>query len=371
MKKDYYKTLEVDRNATEDEIKKSYRRLAKIHHPDKTGGTDSEEFKAISHAYQVLMDPKKRQMYDQFGDEDGPSQQSFGQGQHMNMFETIFNMVGGHNNRDAKPKVITLKVQLSTIINSGEFEIKYSRNVKCSLCEATGSKTKQSSVCHQCRGAKVVLQHMMVGPGISIPMQQPCPTCKGSGSGSVIDSDRCLGCKGDGTVAVDENVKVIVSAGLPPNFPNVHKLIELKDKGDYIRAQNKYSDVIVAVEIDETNLKNTKLKLPEGDIIMEVDISLGQALCGFTSFPFVLPSGETVTLQSSILLDPSVPFVIRKEGLFYTGHRDRRGDVVIKWNVVYPDSLDHNVMKELSKYLKTEKDDNTYMSTPRSITITK
>ncbi len=364
-KDDYYQVLGVPKNASEDDIKKAYRKLAKIHHPDKNGGTDSEEFKIIGNAYQTLIDADKRRQYDMFGpDDDGMRQQQ----QHHNM-GGIFDMFGAAvHQQQAKQKVVHVKFPLSIFINSGNVDVAYTRQVKCETCDGTGSKTKQCTTCKKCNGQKIIYTPIQLGP---MTLQQPCTCPKCNGRGEMISNEnKCTDCNGIGSIPKDEKCVVYISSGLPSKFPEMPKYVEVKDKGDYMRDTKSYNSLVVIVDIDESKLSETKILLPNGDILINMDIPLANALCGFTSFLITLPSGETVTLKSTIVLNPSKPFVIENEGLFYEGDRHRRGNVIITWKIVYPDTLDATTMNALKKYLKPENEE-ILISAPRSISVTK
>jgi molecular chaperone DnaJ len=219
-KEDFYKTLEVARNASEREIKKSYRRLAMKHHPDRnTDNPDSEEkFKVIQAAYAVLSDEQKRAAYDQFGH--AGIDQSMGGGQHAgdsfsdvfgDVFGDIFGRTGGGAGRRSQVTRgadlrYNLELSLEDAVSGMETKIKIPTTVSCDGCKGTGSKSGKSGICTSCGGhGQVRMQQGMFS------VQQTCPTCRGSGS---VIKDPCAKCRGIGKTKNKKTLAVKIPAGV-------------------------------------------------------------------------------------------------------------------------------------------------------------
>jgi len=224
MKEDYYNLLEIDRNATQAEIKKAYRKLAIKWHPDKNQGDANaeEHFKKISEAFEVLSDQNKRNKYDQFGHE-GFNQNSHGTGGfHKNPFD-IFNsffgggsggqfsdMFGGRNPRHRQKRGQDLKfdlnVSLKDIISGNDVEIKYTKKKLCNSCQGIKiTSNSRVTTCNTCHGHGVVYNNMGV-----MQIQQICPACQGSGK-HIVNS--CTQCDPHGLNPSNEKLKINIPKG--------------------------------------------------------------------------------------------------------------------------------------------------------------
>lgn len=188
MNKDYYKILEVERNATENDIKKSYRRLSKQYHPDLNPNNKEaeEKFKDIAEAYSILSDKEKKTNYDRFGTADGKTN-PFG-GMDMNdMFSSFF----GNQNRRRKGSDIrvNVKVSLEEIFEGTHKKIKYRKSNKCNTCNNTGGESNQ---CNVCGGTGMVTQ-IQNTPFGRMSNATTCPNCSGSGEIIIKKCETCFG----------------------------------------------------------------------------------------------------------------------------------------------------------------------------------
>lgn len=231
MATDYYKILGVDKNASDDEIKKAYRKLAHKYHPDKSGG-DAEKFKEINSAYQVLSDKSKRSQYDQFGstfDQRGGGggqgfggfdfsgfQQGFGGQDFGEGFEDIFsNIFGGGASQNSRKAGRDIQVDTEITFEEMVFgvgrDFDLLRNVQCDSCHGSGGEpgSKEES-CGTCKGAGQVRQASRSIFG-SFTQVVTCPTCSGSGK---TFSQKCRKCSGNGRVREKQTVHVDIPAGI-------------------------------------------------------------------------------------------------------------------------------------------------------------
>jgi len=219
-KEDFYKVLEVSRNASEREIKKAYRRLAMKYHPDrKTDNADAEEkFKVIQEAYAVLSDEQKRSAYDQFGHAGvDPSMGGGHGGFQSDGFSDVFGDVfgdifggGGGRRRSQVTRGADLRydldLSLEDAVSGTETKIKVPTSVSCTSCKGTGSRSGEKSSCSTCGGhGQVRMQQGMFS------VQQTCPTCRGSGS---IIKDPCSTCRGNGKTKEQKTLSVKIPAGV-------------------------------------------------------------------------------------------------------------------------------------------------------------
>jgi molecular chaperone DnaJ len=368
MSKDYYKILGIGKNATPDEIKKAYRRLAHEHHPDKGG--NQEKFKEVNEAYQVLSDERKRSQYDQFGTTfeqaraRGGAQgfegfrdfssfaDAFNFGQSTNggagfedIFETIFGgqgagraQRGGRRMRRGQNINIDTEISLEEAYKGVEREISLRKNVICSHCQGTGSEPgSKMNQCLNCRGQGQIEQR--TGGGFfSFSQVVICPKCAGSGK---IPEKACVRCGGQGRVKETSTIKVKIPAGISDG-----QTISLQGQGEAAPSGGVAGDLYMNVHV-----KNDPRFKREGDnLIYELPITFSQAALG--------DKVEIPTLSGWIKL--KVPegvesgTVIRLESKGMP-HLSRRsfGDMMVKIKVKTPKRLSRKA-KELLEELKKE-----------------
>ena len=224
--KDYYELLEVSREASGEEIKKSYRRLAMKYHPDRNPGDQEAElhFKEINEAYEVLKDEQKRAAYDRYGHQAFAGGQgggfggfdfNFGTGGFSDVFSDIFSefMGGGRSSRQSYAERgadirYNLDITLEEAFNGLEKEIKIPTSSVCEKCHGHGTKDgKEAPLCPHCRGTgKVRAQH-----GGFFIVETACPHCQGRGR---VAKDVCPDCHGEGAVHQEKTLKIKIPAGV-------------------------------------------------------------------------------------------------------------------------------------------------------------
>ncbi|HWY38665.1 MAG TPA: DnaJ domain-containing protein, partial [Bacteroidia bacterium] len=232
-KRDYYEILGVSRNASEDEIKKAYRKMAIKYHPDKNPGNKAaeENFKEAAEAYEVLSDANKRQRYNQYGHAANASSASGGGagsygGGGMNM-EDIFSQFGdifggafggggssgtrgGRSVNRGSNIRINLKLNLQEIANGVEKKIKVNKYVACKTCNGSGAKGNAMETCRTCNGHGVYTQTRQTILGM-MQTQTTCHACGGQGK---IIKEKCGTCHGDGIVKGEEVITINMPAGV-------------------------------------------------------------------------------------------------------------------------------------------------------------
>lgn len=248
---DYYATLEVDRSASAEEIKKSFRRLALAYHPDRNDSSDAEaKFKQINEAYAVLSDPEKRQRYDRYGRSDSVSdpfqsggvnandlKDIFGDDLFQSLFSTLFG--GGQSSRAAPPKELRAKVSvtLEEVLSGVEREVKVKRHGACESCQGSGAEGGRKRPCSRCKGRGQV----SVNRGF-IVLAQPCPDCRGKG---VDPAASCRPCQGQGVKMSEAMIKVNIPAGVDVGY-----LLRVRGEGHASLGHPQRSDLIFEVDIE-------------------------------------------------------------------------------------------------------------------------
>lgn len=208
----YYDFLGVSKTASQDEIKKAFRKKALKEHPDKGG--DPEKFKDISIAYETLSDPEKRQLYDQYGEEgvrDGG-----GMPAGMDIFDILQGRMGGGQQRGpkkGKSVMHPVKATLEDLYNGKTSKIVISRDRLCSKCDGKGGKGNTQK-CSGCNGRGMVTKMKMIGPGMYTQSTGPCDDCGGQGE-KISEKDRCTTCKGAKVLKEKKVVEVSVEKGAP------------------------------------------------------------------------------------------------------------------------------------------------------------
>ncbi len=351
QKRDYYEVLGVSKDASEDEIKKAYRKLAIKYHPDRNPGDKEaeEKFKEAAEAYEVLHDAQKRQQYDQFGF-DGP--QGFGSGfgsGGMNMddifsaFGDIFGGRGGFSgfsgfgggSRGSQQRVyrgsdLRLKVKLSLqdVASGVTKKFKVRKDVVCSHCNGAGAEAGSSAeTCPTCHGSGVVNRTVRSMFGI-MNTQSECPTCHGEGK---VIKNKCKFCGGDGVVKGDEVVEINIPAGVEEGM-----VINVSGKGNAGPRNGVPGDIQVIV----TEEKNDTFVRDHQDVIYNLLLDFPTAvLGGDVEIPTI--DGGKVRMKVEPGTQPGKSVRLRGKGLpAVQGYGVGTGDIIVNMSVYVPKVLD-------------------------------
>lgn len=266
-KRDYYEVLGLDKNASEDDVKRAYRKLAIKYHPDRNPGDKvaEEKFKEAAEAYDVLHDPQKRQQYDQFGfnGPQGGFGGGFGGGMDMNdIFSMFGDIFGGHSGfggfggfggdgaqrRFYRGSDLRLKVKLSLqdIASGVTKKFKVKKDVVCPICHGSGAEgNSKPETCPTCHGAGVVNRTVRSMFGM-MTTQSECPTCHGEGT---IIKNKCHECSGTGVVKGDEIVSIDIPAGIEDGM-----VVNVSGKGNAGPHNGVNGDIQVLVEEEKNDL---------------------------------------------------------------------------------------------------------------------
>jgi molecular chaperone DnaJ len=275
---DYYKTLGVDKKATQEEIKKAYRKLARQYHPDTNKEAGAEErFKKISEAYDVLGDPEKRKKYDRgamFGTPFGGAPGGGGSadfGSFSDILSNIFNTTAGRGGARTRPAAergrdleTTVSLSFEQAVDGAQVPVSVATHVACNTCRGTGARPGTSPiVCPVCQGRGVESQ----GQGV-FSITRPCSRC--GGSGTVIE-DPCPTCNGAGRLRELKKYRVNIPAGVKDGSK-----IRLPGKGEAGVRGGPAGDLYVITHVSESPVFRRK-----GDHFeVEVPITVAEAMSG-------------------------------------------------------------------------------------------
>jgi molecular chaperone DnaJ len=341
--KDFYQVLGVSESASQDDIKKAYRRLAKQYHPDanpnNTGA--AERFKEISEAHSVLSDTDKRKKYDQMrrlGAFDGPRRPSAGprragapgdvgsEGFDFGDFGglgDIFSSIFGRGGRQAEPQVETVEavveVPFRVAALGGKITVTIPVTESCPTCGGGGGAPGATwSTCPECNGRGTI----SFGQG-GFAVNRPCPQCRGRGR---IPSQPCPTCRGAGEVRTDKRVSITV-----PPATDTGQRIRLRGQGERAPGGGTAGDIIITFQVQPDRF----FRRDGLDIICEIPLNLAQATLG-TRIRVRTLDGKKVMLRIPPGTQPGRKFRIKGQGLERNG---RRGDQLVGVQLTVPDEL--------------------------------
>ena len=357
-KRDYYEILGVQKGASEDDIKKAYRKLAIKYHPDKNPDDKAaeEKFKEAAEAYEVLSNTEKKQRYDQFGHagvNGGAGGFSGGGGMNMDdifsqfgdIFGGAFGFGGGNGGSRGGRRVnrgsnlrVKVKLNLSEVANGVEKKIKVNKFVGCKTCNGSGAKNGQYDTCKQCNGSGVItrVQQTILG---AMQTQTACNGCGGEGR---IIRDKCNTCHGDGVVRNEEVISINIPAGVADGMQ-----LSMSGKGNAAPRGGINGDLLIVIEEEEHPL----LKREGNHLIYSLSISIPNAVLG-TSVEI-----PTVDAKVKIKIEPGTQAgkVLRLKG---KGLQDvngyGKGDLLVEISVFTPSNIS-NEEKKMMEQLRDSK----------------
>ena len=357
MAKDYYKTLGVDKNASDEEIKRAFRKLAKQYHPDvnKEAGA-AEKFKEIGEAYSILSDPNKRKQYDQFGSDifenggagaggfsgfgGGFSGFDFGDIDLGDIFETFMGgSFGGKRtkkNRQTKGEDVLVHIDLSfdEAVYGCEKEFTINVKDKCPDCNGLGGHNPKT--CPTCNGRGKVIEEQRTILGV-MQTQSTCRNCGGTGE---VFENTCSSCKGEGLKNSKKKLKLRVPRGV--------------DNGDELRMSGKASsglnggpngDVYIEFSVSEHPIYQRDVS----DIYMKVPLTITEAILGTTKTIKTIQGDVKVDIPAGTQNGDKLK--LRGKGIDDEKY-NKKGDTYIIFNVVIPTKLDRtqkSLIKDLSE----------------------
>lgn len=343
-KQDYYEVLGVEKNATDDQIKKAYRKLAVKYHPDKNPGDKNAEemFKKVAEAYEVLSDPQRRQNYDQFGF-DGPQGAGFG-GAGFNpfdIFESFFGRgggsgFGGFGFDDEGPATrgsnirVRVKVNLQDVANGVEKHIKIKKYVECEHCKGTGAKDGTDfETCPKCKGRGRVIQVVNSLFG-RMQTEAVCPDCHGTGKKI---KTRCSHCNGEGVTMGEEVIDIKIPAGVEDGMQ-----LTMQGYGNAARQGGHPGDLYILIEEE----KQDQFIRVENNLIYSLLLDFPTAALGGEIEVPLIEGTQTVKIPAGT--QPNTQIRLNGKGL-PSVNRYGRGDIIVNISIYVPESLDKEEKK--------------------------
>ncbi len=359
-KRDFYEVLGVKKGASEDELKKAYRKLAKENHPDLHPGDKECEarFKEINEAYEVLSDPDKRAKYDQFGHAAFDPSQGFGGGgggfggfEGFGGFGDIFSDIfgggfgfggGGGRNPNAPRKGDNLRATVNIKFEEAAFGVKkdvfVSKIEQCPDCKGTGcAEGTTAEVCPDCKGTGTVMSTKRTPFGM-VQSSEQCPKCRGRGK--IIHSP-CKTCRGMGSVRRQHKVSVSIPAGIDDG-----QTISLKGQGNAGLNGGPAGDLLITVLVQP----HARFERDGASILLDQEISFSQAALG--------AEVEVPTLDGKVKLNipegtqTGTTFRLKGKGVPFL-RNGGRGDQFVTVNVAVPRSMTSTQKNALRRYAET------------------
>ena len=370
-KRDYYEVLGVSKGASDAEIKKAYRKLAMKYHPDyNPGDKDAEaKFKEINEANEVLSDPKKRQLYDQYGfagvdptyaaqNGGGPGGFSGFGGDGVDLGDIFGDIFGGGfggfggssrqaNNPNAPRKGQDIRVRITLsfdeAVHGCKKNITITRQQECTECHGSGCAAGASpETCPDCGGRGFVIRQQRTPFGV-MQTQQPCSRCGGKGK---LVKNPCKVCHGSGKVATKKTLEVSIPMGIDDD-----QSFALRGMGDAGTNGGPAGDVIVMVSVRPSEV----FQRDGYDVWVTVPITYSQAVLGDSvTVPSIDGKVEYTVPEGT---QSGTTFRLRGKGIQYLNGRGR-GDMYVKCEVEIPKKLNKTQREALKKFEGTLKEEN-------------
>jgi molecular chaperone DnaJ len=349
-KRDYYDTLNISRDAGEEEIKRAYRKMAMQYHPDRNPGDKRAEeyFKEASEAYEVLRDREKRQIYDQFGHEGlrGTGFRGFTDFNDIfssfgDIFENFFGF-GTVKDRRERPRKgndlrYDMQLTLEDAFSGKEEEITFKRWATCEACNGSGiTPGKEAGICATCQGSGTIIRSQGF-----FQLQTTCPTCNGQGK---IITDPCLKCKGQGKI----QIKRVINLKIPPGIDTGSQL-RIRGEGEAGDYGGPNGDLFVVMHVKEHSFFSRE----DDNLFCELPISFIQAALG-DSIKIPVIGEETLhEIRIPQGTQPGDVIPIQEMGMPSIG-TGKRGQLFIKFIVRIPKKLNSRQKELLEKFLAAE-----------------
>jgi molecular chaperone DnaJ len=361
---DYYQILGVERNATQEQIKKAYRKKALKYHPDKNPGDAAAEahFKEVSQAYEVLSDPKQRQLYDQYGEEGLNASMGAGSshgfasmeealrtfmgafgGGTESVFDSFFGFESSDNHSRSQKgasKKFHLTIKFEEAVKGCEKKVTINNYVICEKCSGSGAaSSKGVSTCSTCHGNGQVFQSRGF-----FSMSSTCPTCHGAGK---VITDPCQACRGLGRVKKKENITIKV----PPGVDNGMRL-KMSGYGDAGEGGGPAGDLYIQIQVEPHEAFHR-----EGDdVYLDLPLTFSEAALGCQK-EIPSPHGETCRINIPEGTQNGKLFRVRGKGAPNV-HGQGIGDLLVRIHIETPVKLSKKQKELLTEFGELESEHN-------------
>lgn len=340
MAKNYYDILGVDKKATKDDIKKAFRKLAQKHHPDKGG--DEAKFKEITEAYSILADEKRRREYDSYGQTfagGGPGSGGFGgfdfsgfqNGANVefdlsDLFEGFGDIFGGGRTNGRVKRGRDISIDIETTFKESVLgatrKVLMTKVGKCDICSGSGAKPGTSmDTCTTCNGAGRV-HETRNSPFGTFASVRGCPTCEGTGK---IPKEKCATCAGRGVMKKEEEIKVVIPAGIDGG-----EMIRMPGLGEAMKG-GVSGDLYVKVHVKPHSV----FKKQGLNLVMDMPVKLTDALLG-TQVTVETIDGKKLDVKVPPMTAPEETLRLKNRGVSMDG---AQGDLLIRLSVTMPKKL--------------------------------
>lgn len=341
MNKDLYSILEVDRNSSPDEIKKSYRTLSKKYHPDKNDGSKEaeEKFKEISNAYQILSDPDKKSYYDRTGQVNGSggnSGNSYGGFDFNDIFSQFGDIFGQSSRQPRRNLDLRVKVQLNLeeVLMGCNKKIRYNRDIKCQPCDGKGGTELISCPTCQGRGQQETIQRTPFGTSRQV---RTCTSCQGMGRKP---KNVCTSCQGSGTKSNLETIDIDIPAGALEGM-----MMNQNGGGSFY--QGHTGNLIILIE----ELPHPEFKRQDLNLHHQINVSILDAILG-QDYTCKLPTGKEFKIRVPELSEPGKVLRLAGKGVPNVQRPGQVGDIYIHVEYKLPSKLnleEKKILEDLRK----------------------
>ena len=304
----------------------------------------------MQNAYEVISDPKKRDIYDRYGEEG--IKEGMGNGAEFDPFDFFSGFGGfGHRSREnvkrkCKSKLIQLHITLEDAYNGGKKELEYQKRIICTKCKGTGASNPDAKItCTKCNGKGVRLVVQRHGPMI-LQSQTTCDECNGEGK---IIKDKCKDCKGK----MVKNIKKKINVNIDKGVPDGHRYT-LKEEGDEF-PEIETGDLIVEIFLD----KHKDFIRKGADLIYKCEISLLEALTGL-KIAITHLDGRRILIYTNPgeIIEPEKLKTVSELGMPFFNSQYRFGNLYLDFQIIFPDKLSEEQSKKISEILNNERINN-------------
>ena len=347
-KKDYYEILGVNKNASQDDVKKAFRNLARKYHPDVNHGNKEaeEKFKEANEAFQILNDPQKKAQYDQYGHsafrpEDFSTNFNFEDIFRNFGFGDIFS--GSRNNRDGADLRYDMEISLEEAFQGLTTKIEVPHLVKCETCDGTGAKPGFLKTCEKCNGTGKIkkLQRTFLGQMISV---SDCGKCRGVGKFAI---KSCETCSGKGRIRKTKKIEIKIPKGV-----DNEQYLRVSGEGDESENRGRKGDLYVVIGVKDHKI----FERNESNLFCKLVIDLGTAITGGEVEVPVISGKAKLKIPAGT--QSHTVFRLNGQGMPHL-NSSKRGDLLVKAVVQIPEKLSKKQEDLLKEFVSEKKIETT------------